>query len=32
MEEEINLINGDCLNVMKDIPSESIDAIIADLP
>ena len=32
MEEEINLIKGDCLNIMKDIPSESIDAIIADLP
>jgi site-specific DNA-methyltransferase (adenine-specific) len=32
MEEEINLINGDCLNVMKDIPDKSIDAIIADLP
>jgi DNA modification methylase len=32
MEEEINLIKGDCLNVMKDIPDKSIDAIIADLP
>ena len=32
MEEEINLIKGDCLEVMKDIPDGSIDAIIADLP
>ena len=32
MEEEINLIKGDCLNIMKDIPDKSIDAIIADLP
>ena len=32
MKEETNLIKGDCLNIMKDIPSESIDAIIADLP
>ena len=32
MEEEINLIKGDCLEVMKDIPDKSIDAIIADLP
>jgi DNA modification methylase len=32
MEEETNLIKGDCLNVMKDIPDKSIDAIIADLP
>ena len=28
MEEPINLINGDCLEVMKDIPDKSIDAII----
>ena len=32
MEEEINLINGDCLNVMKDILSESIDLIVTDCP
>lgn len=32
MEEKINLIKGDCLNVMKDISDKSIDAIIADLP
>ena len=26
------IYNGDCLNVMVDLPSESIDMIIADLP
>lgn len=31
-KEEINLINGDCLNVMKEIPSESIDLIVTDPP
>ena len=30
--ENIKLYNGDCLEVMKDIPDKSIDAIIADLP
>ena len=29
---EIRLIHGDCLEVMKDIPDESIDAIITDPP
>ena len=28
----IKLFNGDCLEVMKDIPDKSIDAIICDLP
>ena len=28
----IELINGDCLEVMKTIPDNSIDAIICDLP
>ena len=28
----IKLFNGDCLNVMKDIPDGSVDAIIVDLP
>ena len=28
----IRLINGDCLEVMKDIPANSIDAIITDPP
>ena len=30
--EEMKLIHGDCMEVMKDIPNGSIDAIIADLP
>jgi DNA modification methylase len=29
---ELTLYNGDCLNVMKEIPSKSIDLIICDLP
>ena len=30
---EINQIfNGDCLELMKDIPDESVDAVICDLP
>ena len=28
----INLIQGDCLEVMKSVPNNSIDAIICDLP
>lgn len=28
----IKLIQGDCLKVMKDIPSNSVDAVIADPP
>ena len=28
----INLIKGECLEAMKDIPSKSIDAIITDPP
>ena len=32
MEEEINLIKGDCLYVMKDIDNESVDLIVTDLP
>ena len=30
--KNIKLYNGDCLEVMKDIPDKSIDAIICDLP
>ena len=26
------LYHGDCLNVMKDLPEESIDLILCDLP
>jgi len=29
---KINLLHGDCLELMKDIPDESIDMILADLP
>lgn len=33
MEYEYNrLIQGDCLEVMKDIPSKSVDMILCDLP
>jgi len=28
----MKLINGDCLEVMKDIPDKSIDMILCDLP
>ena len=28
----IDLRKGDCLEIMKDIPDKSIDAIICDLP
>ena len=32
MNTKIDLYNGDCLEVMKDIPDESVDAIITDPP
>ena len=33
MEKFINkVIQGDCLEVMKDIPDKSVDMILADLP
>lgn len=32
MENKCNLINGDCLEVMKNIPDKSIDMILCDLP
>ena len=28
----INLYNGDCLEIMKDIPDCSVDMILCDLP
>ena len=31
-DENTTLIQGDCLEVMKDIPDKSIDMILADLP
>lgn len=30
--EHFNLIQGDCLKLMKDIPKGSIDLILCDLP
>ena len=32
MNENIKLIHGDCLEIMKDIPDKSIDMILCDLP
>lgn len=33
MERFLNqIIHGDCLEVMKDIPSKSVDMILCDLP
>lgn len=32
MNKNIQLLHGDCLELMKDIPDKSVDAIICDLP
>lgn len=32
MNENIKLLQGDCLELMKDIPDKSVDSIICDLP
>jgi DNA modification methylase len=32
MMPKIELIQGDCLEKMKDIPDKSIDMILCDLP
>ena len=32
MTERYKLYNGDCLEVMKDIPDKSVDMILCDLP
>lgn len=32
MKNKISLFQGDCLELMKDIPDESIDMILCDLP
>lgn len=32
MNEDIQLWRGDCLELMKNIPDKSVDAIICDLP
>ena len=29
---EVKLLQGDCLELMKDIPDKSIDMILCDLP
>lgn len=31
-DKKCTLINGDCISIMKDIPDESIDMILCDLP
>jgi site-specific DNA-methyltransferase (adenine-specific) len=31
-EKDITIYNGDCLEIMKEIPDKSIDMILADLP
>ena len=30
--EDIKLYNGDCLEIMKDIPVGSVDMVLCDLP
>ena len=32
MAKDIELWQGDCLELMKDIPSKSVDMILCDLP
>ena len=32
INEDIQLIHGDCLEVMKSIPDGSVDMILCDLP
>lgn len=32
MIDNIKLLHGDCLELMKDIPDGSIDLILCDLP
>ena len=32
MTENIKLFHGDCLEIMKDIPDNSVDMILCDLP
>ena len=32
LNDNIELLNGDCLELMKDIPDKSIDMILCDLP
>ena len=30
--QNVKLLKGDCLELMKDIPDESVDMILCDLP
>ena len=32
LEEKINLLHGDCLELMKNIPNKTVDMILCDLP
>ena len=32
MANKVNLLHGDCLELMKDIPDKSVDMILCDLP
>lgn len=32
MEQEVKLLQGDCLELLKDIPDGSVDMVLADLP
>lgn len=32
MESEIKLYQGDCLELMKEIPDKTVDMILCDLP
>ena len=32
MDSSIKLYQGDCLELMKDIPDHSVDLILCDLP
>ena len=32
LEEKINLLHGDCLELMNNIPDKSVDMILCDLP
>ena len=31
-DKSINLYHGDCLEIMKNIPNQSIDMVLTDLP
>ncbi len=31
-QSDITLIHGDCLEVMKDLPNDSVDMVCCDMP